>query len=234
MILLLLFELGYILQHSAIIFQILEISKRKNTEGISIETLLFFVIGTVCRVIWFKDSLLSSYFLTYIEVPIGVISLTVILYYYRKYSINDYLRTKVKPPFYLSFPILFIVISIFSMFLNPGYEDEGVFSIQTLVSGNIYSECLGLLPQLYLIVKGSETGNISVFYLVFLCLARFFRLFFWVYMYLEGSHFISLIIADVIHSVILSIFIYFYSRNKDNITLPVFLKGESNQNRKIF
>lgn len=228
-----LFEFGYILQHLAVLFQIIEITKKKNTEGVSLETILFFSIATFCRCIWMKDSMLSKYTLAYIEVVIAIGCLAYIIFLYKKYVVNDYLKHKIKIPIYFSFSVLLLLIFVLSFLFHPGKKNEYYLSIQMLVSGNIYSECIGLLPQLYLIKKSSDTGNISIYYLIFLGLARFFRIFFWIKMFLQGKSFFSLIIADVLHTILLSLFIYVFSKNKNSISLPTFSVPE-NQNRKIF
>lgn len=227
-----LFEFGYVLQHLAIIFQILEMKRQKNTEGVSLETILFFFIATVCRLIWMWDSMLSSFYLAYIELVIAVASLGYIIFIYNQYSVNDYLRHKAPMPKYLSFPVLLGIILVLSFLFHPGSKNAYYLTIQMFVSLNIYSECIGLLPQLYLIKKSSETGNVSAYYLVFLGLARFFRLFFWFKMYLDGNSFFSLILADLLHTVLLSLFVYIYSKNFDSIRLPTF--AEEKQHRKIF
>ena len=48
--------------------------------------------------------------------------------------------------------------------------------------------------------------------------SRFLRLIFWVLMYLQGDHFIYLIAADLVHTVLLADFTYYYIKS---------LRGES-------
>lgn len=227
------FEFGYVLQHLAVIFQILQINRKRSTEGVAIETIYFFIIATVCRLIWMWDSMLSKYTLAYFEVVVAVGCLVYIVYIYNKYKESDYIKQNVRMPVFLSFPVLLGSILILSFLFHPGTKNNYYLTIQMLVSMNIYSECIGLLPQLYLIKKSSDTGNISVYYLVFLGVARFFRLFFWFKMYMDGNSFISLIIADLLHTILLTLFVLLYTKNKDSIKLPTFATGDDSR-KKIF
>lgn len=228
------FEIGYVLQHLAIIFQILQIRKNKNTEGIAIETILFFTIATLCRFVWIFDSKLKNFYFTYFEILMAVSSLAYIIYLYNNFKHNDYIRQQVQLPVYFKFFTLLLVITVLSFFFHPGKKNEYYLSNQMFVSANIYSECVGLIPQLYLISKSSETGNVSRFYLIFLGFARFFRIFFWIKMYLEGNSFLSLIFADVIHSILLILFIYVFKKNLGNELLPQFSVDGESKRKKIF
>lgn len=228
------FEVGYVLQHLAIIFQILQIKKNKNTEGIAIETILFFSIATICRLFWIFDSKLKNFVFTYIEVLLAISSLAYLIYLYSIFKHNDYIRQQVKLPVYLRFFALFLVILVLSFLFHPGKKNDYYLTNQMFVSANIYSECVGLIPQLYLIAKSSETGNVSHYYLIFLAFARFFRVFFWIKMYIEGNSFLSLITADIVHSILLIIFVYVFKKNLGNELLPQFsVEGESKR-KKIF
>ena len=228
-----LFEFGYVLQHLAIIFQIVQINKRKSTEGIAIETVLFFFIATVCRMVWMWDSMLANFKLAYLEMVVAFVSLTYLVIIYNRFKDYDYIKQKVRMPVLLNFFALLFFILVLSFLFHPGNKNKYYLSLQMLVSINIYSECIGLLPQLFLIYKSSETGNVSDYYLGFLAIARFFRLFFWFKMYMDGNSFISLIIADLLHTVLLSLFIYTFTKNKDSIKLPTFSTSEDTR-KKIF
>jgi uncharacterized protein with PQ loop repeat len=102
------------------------------------------------------------------------------------------------------------------------------------VSGNIFSEAIGLLPQLYIIYYSKETGNISQYYALFLTLARFFRLLFWFRMYMEGNNFISLILADIIHTILLFCFLYSMKKNWGRTSLPTVGESVQFSGKKLF
>lgn len=226
------FEFGYVFQHLAIIFQILQIKKKRTVEGIAIETIIFFSIATLCRLVWIFESKLKNFYFTYVEMLIAIVSLSYILYLYLQYKSTDFIRASVQIPPYLKFWSLLAVILILSFCFHPGKKNDYYLTTQMFVSANIFSECIGLIPQLYLITKSSETGNVSKSYLIFLGLARFFRIFFWVSMYLEGSSFLSLIIADIIHSILLIAFCYVFKKNLGTEILLMY--QEPVERKKVF
>ena len=61
-----LFEGGYLFQHIATFFQILKMIKRQNSECVSLETNILFLIGAFSRLFWLTSSSLSDLFITYI------------------------------------------------------------------------------------------------------------------------------------------------------------------------
>lgn len=83
------------------------------------------------------------------------------------------------------------------------------------VSLSMYLEACGLLPQLYLVRKygEGEVENMTGHYMFCLALSRFLRLIFWVLMYVAGDHFVYLIAADLIHTLLLADFTYYYWRS---------------------
>lgn len=215
------FELGYVLQHIAIFFQIKQIIKKRNTEGVSFDTIKFFVLGTICRIIWISETKkLREFHFTYFEVILAVASISYIFYLYHKYKHHDYIKETISIPVYIRFYTLLALILVMSFFFHPGKKNDYYLTSQMFVSVNIFSECIGLIPQLYLITKSSETGVVSKFYLIFLGFARFFRIFFWLKMYFEGSSFLSLVVADLFHSILLALFIYVYKKNLSMDFLP--------------
>lgn len=228
------FEIGYMLQHIAIISQIIKIYNAKNTEGVSMDTNLFFLIGSLCRLIWMWDSMLANFYFAYFEIIIGLLSLITLIYFYSKHKVNDYFLAEVKLPYYLKFTFLIIIICILSFFFHPGNKNKYYLSVQMFVSLNIFSECIGLLPQLFLIKNSKEIGNLSEYYILFLAIARFFRLIFWFKMYLDGNSFIALIIADLAHTILLSVFIYVFKSNLYTFSMPKFTDDEPKSRKKIF
>jgi uncharacterized protein with PQ loop repeat len=227
-----LFEFGYVLQHMAVLFLVKSINSKKTTEGISIETLYFFTIGSLSRMLWMWDSMLANFYIAYIEVLLGLSVLGYTIYLYNNYKQNDYVLADFKMPPYLSFPVLLVIILIMSFLFHPGNKNSYFFTIQMFVSLNIYSECIGLLPQLYLIYNKKDTGIISDNYVVFLAIARFLRLVFWFKMYIDGNSFFSLILADLIHTILLGYFIYSYKKNSSIFEMPTFMSDDSNEKRK--
>ena len=132
--------------------------------------------------------------------------------------------------FILKLYVLIPVISVLSFFFNPG---DSYFTDQIFVSFGMFCESFGLLPQLYIIRKSKDSGDLSELYVVFLAIARFLRLFFWIAMFIQGGRFFSLIAADIIHCLALSNFVYNVMKNWSGNGLPTSFK-ELNSNKKMF
>lgn len=230
-IVLILFEVSYFLQHIASIFQIIKIQKKRNSELISLETNVLFLVGALSRLGWIWDSMLHQYTISYIEIICAVLTLSHLIYLYQKYKVNTYLAGEVELPSYLKLYTLIPLAIVLSFFINPG---DGYFTDQFFVSLGIFSEAFGLLPQSYMIKKSKDTGEISELYIVFLGIARFFRLLFWIKMYFEGAKFFGLIVIDFIHCILISGFIYNAIKNWGGRGLPSFAELSANSNKKMF
>jgi hypothetical protein len=180
------------------------------------------------------DSALKGFYLSYLELILGFASLVYICYLFHTYKHNNYFSCTIEEPIYTKFYVLFPIILILSFLFHPGSKNKYYFTTQMFVSGNIFAEAIGLLPQFYIIAKSKETGNISQYYAVFLSIARFFRLLFWVQMYMKGNNFTMLIVADVIHTLLLFVFIYSMKKNWGRTNLPTFGESPSAGSKKLF
>ena len=224
------FEGGYLFQHAATLFQILKMTKRKNSECISLETNILFLIGAISRIFWIPQSSLSDIYITYIELLLAITTLSYVIYLYQKYKNRNFYSNEIKLPPFLKLYVLIPVISVLSFFFNPG---DSYFTDQIFVSFGMFCESFGLLPQLYIIRKSKDSGDLSQLYVVFLAIARFLRLFFWIAMFIQGGRFFSLIAADIIHCLALSNFVYNVMKNWSGNGLPTSFK-ELNSNKKMF
>jgi ER lumen protein retaining receptor len=216
-----LFEIGYILQHCATFCQIYRIQQKKKTELVSIETNVLFFIGALSRLMWMWDSMLKGFVLSYIEIVLALSSLIYIFYLFNKFKKNNFFQFNEVPlPIFFRLIVLIPTCLVLSFFFHPGSKGAYYLTMQQLVSLSIFSESFGLIPQLWIIRKEGDTGNLSKFYVVFLAFARLFRLLFWLKMYLDGNKFIYLILADLIHCIILSDFVYNVIKNWNKGVLP--------------
>ena len=226
------FEGGYLFQHAATLFQILKMLKRKNSECVSLETNILFLIGAISRILWIPRSSLSDIYITYIEMLLAITTLSYVIYLYQKYKNRNFYSNEIKLPPYLKLYILIPLISVLSFFFNPG---DSYFTDQIFVSFGMFCESFGLLPQLYIIRKSKDSGDLSELYVVFLAIARFLRLFFWIAMFFQGGRFFSLIAADIIHCLALSNFVYNVMKNWRGKGLPTnFSELRDNSNKKMF
>ena len=226
------FEGGYLFQHIATLFQIMKMTKKKNSECVSLETNILFLIGAISRVFWVPSSTLSDLYITYIELLLGFSTLGYVIYLHQKNKVRNFYMNEIQLPIYLKLYVLLPVIFVLSFFFNPG---DTYFSDQIFVSVGIFSESVGLLPQLYIIKQSKDSGSLSELYVVFLAAARFLRLFFWIVMFVAGSRYFALIIADLIHCLALSNFVYNVIKNWSGKGLPTsFAELQENPNKKMF
>ena len=206
--------------------------KRQNSECVSLETNILFLIGALSRIGWMWDSMLKTFTLAYLEIFLAIGTLSYAIYLYQINKVRNYYSNVINLPIFLKLYVLIPIIAILSFLFNPG---DNWFSSQFFVAFGIFSEALGLIPQLYIIKKSKEAGDLSELYIVFLGIARFFRLLFWIYSYLDGNNFTSLMIADVIHTLALSNFIYNVIKNWSGNGLPTtFYSLKRNYPKKMF
>ena len=166
------------------------------------------------------------------ELLLAIIALSYVIYLYQKNKERNYYINNIKLPEYLKLYVLIPIILILSFFFNPG---DSYFTDQIFVSFGIFSESVGLLPQLYIIRKSRDSGDLSELYVVFLAVARFLRLFFWIAMFIQGGSFFALIAADIIHCLALSNFVYNVVKNWSGKGLPTtFAELKENTNKKMF
>lgn len=228
------FNLGYLCQHLGTFLQIITIEKKRNIEGVSVDTQILFLIGAIARFFWVKDTMLKDYWLTSIELMLAFISLIYTLFLCLLKYRYSYSEIKSLPIFVRWFSLL-ILCSVLSYFYFPGDEGQKL-DIQMLVSLTMYCEAAGLLPQIWTVNRQKDSTNFSSLYLVFLTISRIFRLIFWVKLYMEDAGFLFLIIADVIHLIMVSGFIYSFFKNFDSLSLPTNLGSVriEDDKKKIF
>jgi TRAP-type uncharacterized transport system fused permease subunit len=196
---------------------------------VSLDTNIYFLVGTICRLVWMWDSALKNFYLAYLEITISVSLSLYILWLFKKYKVNSYDSSASTQPIFLRPYILIPAILILSFLFHPGSKGKYYYTTQMFVSGNIFSEAIGLIPQLYIFYNYKETGDVSQQYVVFQTLSRCSRILFWFEMYRKGNNFVALIIADIVHTVLLVVFNYLFWSNKDRANLPT-----SNAEKKLF
>ena len=200
------FTLGYFFQLIATLILILKIQKQKSTFGLCLDTQYLFLLGSISRCFWLHQTRLINIPFALIELVGNTLLLLIAVYLCEKYrytathSITRYLR-------YYSLALVCIVLSFC---FHPGRKNSYYLSMQMLVAFTMFSESLGLLPQLYIMRKAKEVEVMTSRYLCFLGLARLCRLIFWIKMYLDGDLFVSLIVADLVHSLIFGYFAFHF------------------------
>ena len=117
------------------------------------------------------------------------------------------------PPKFLDVKTLALVCAVLSFLFHPGVKNEYYLTKQMLVSFSIYMECAALLPQCVIMKRNREVEVLTSHYVMILMVSRLCRLIFWIKMYLDGTAFVELIIADCIHTVLLADFAYEYFKS---------------------
>eukprot|EP01016_Furgasonia_blochmanni_P003705 TRINITY_DN11450_c0_g1_i2.p1 TRINITY_DN11450_c0_g1~~TRINITY_DN11450_c0_g1_i2.p1 ORF type:complete len:274 (-),score=36.40 TRINITY_DN11450_c0_g1_i2:98-919(-) len=213
--LLVVFSVGYLLQHLGSAILIRKILKQKTIEGLSNETQIIFLVGCIVRCVWVKETRLLRLWLYQIELLVSVVLSAYIVYLFRKYK--DTRFTIIKNPF--DYKLITLFCMVLSFIFHPGSKNEYYLSMQMLVSFSMFVEACGLLPQIYLLRKIGEIEAMTGHYLFCLAMSRIFRMVFWIMMYLKGDMFAYLIIADLLHTILLADFIYFYIKNRHSRTI---------------
>ena len=229
------FNIGYLFQHIGTVLQVKHIMKKRDIEGVCVDTQVLFLIGAFARCIWITDTMLKDFPLTYLELIGAVVTLSFTLYlclfkFNGIYSISEVLHNKLLP-IYLRWYVILAASIILSFFLFPGNEGQ-YFDVQMFVSLNIFVEAAGLIPQIYSVNSQKDSNMISKLYLMCLSLSRFFRLFFWFKMYMDDNSFGFLIIADVLHLFMVSGFVFSFFKNLNTFSLPT--ESRHDTGKKIF
>jgi hypothetical protein len=230
------FNIGYLFQHIGTILQINRIERKRDTEGVCVDTQILFLLGAIARMFWITDTTLKDFYLTYLELLLAVVTLSYTLYICLfKFNGTSTLLQSINNsslPIYLRWYVIFGISLIMSYFFYPGSEEKQKVDIQMFVSLNIFSEAAGLLPQIYAVNSQKDSNMFSSLYLICLSISRVFRLIFWIKMYYDDNSFLFLIFADVLHLLMVSGFIYSFFKNLDLMLLPTETKRDDD--KKIF
>merc|ERR1719401_225718 len=106
---------------------------------------------------------------------------------------------------YVTAPVCLALACVF----HPGDE---WFSMQILVSYTMFQEACGLLPQLWLMRKMHEVEPLTSHYVGLIVISRFIRMLFWGKMFFLGEHFLQLLLADIIHTLLAADYMYLWCR----------------------
>ena len=209
-LLLLIFIIGYCFQHVGSALLIWKIHTQKKTAGLTFETQLMFLIGGLSRIIWTKETRLINIWFIWVELLLAIVLSVYIIFLFRKYKHTQF-HGDIYNPF--NWKILVPACLVLCFFFHPGTKNEYYITLQMLVSFSMFMEGCGLLPQIYLMRKIGEVETMTGHYMLCLGIARLFRMVFWIMSYFKGDTFVYLIIADLIHTVLLGDFTYYYFKS---------------------
>jgi ER lumen protein retaining receptor len=142
-----------------------------------------------------------------LEIFTAVIMHGYILYLCYQYKDTIYKGIK---EVYLKCYVLIGASLLLSMIFHPGSKGDYFFTFQMFVSFTMFLEAFALLPQLWHLRNNRDPEGLTSQYLYCLGGSRAIRFFFWIAMISNNDSFWYLILADLMHTVLLVGFFYFY------------------------
>ena len=204
-----LFIAGYLGQLIANVVLVMQIHKSKSIYGLCDDTQWVFFVATISRVFWMHDTRLTSFYIASFEVITNVLLSAFICYLCYKHRETK----KYDTPYALQWYFITGACLVLSFFFHPGTKNAYYLTIQMLVSFSLFMECAGLLPQFLVMRKAKEVEGMTSHYIMCLGGARLIRLAFWLMSYMEGETFGYLILADLLHTILLGDFAFYYYKS---------------------
>lgn len=215
---LILFTTGYLVEHIGNAIMIYKLHKQKSMYGISIDTQLCLLVATFARIFWMMDTQLTSLFIAKVEIVLAVTMHAYIVYLCFQYKDTIYKGVKEA---YLRSPVLIAGCFLLSLIFHPGNKGDFFFTLQMLVSLTIFLEGVALLPQLAHLRQHKDPEGLTSQYVYCLGASRLVRGFFWFAMISNNDSFWYLILADLLHTVCLAGFIYYYRISVKEGSAPI-------------
>ena len=204
-----LFVAGYMAEHVGNLIMIYKLHKQKSMYGISIDTQICLFVATLARIFWQTDTQLIKLTISMVEIFMAVALHAYIIFLCFQYKDSIYKGTK---EVYLKSPVLIVACFLLSLVLHPGSKGEYFVTLQMLVSFTMFLEAVAMVPQLVHLRQNRDPEGLTSQYLYSLGVSRAIRVFFWVAMVTNNDSFWYLILADLLHSVLLIGFFYFYKQ----------------------
>ena len=212
------FELGYIFNIIGIIILVRNIRLKKHIEGISYYTQLLFLISNFAKIFYFPHTVLYEYTFCWGEFIASLICsvwLIICMLRYKPISLSQEKNT-------YDYRILIVLSVILAVISN--YEKEMDFEYsQFAIRFSIILEAIGLLPQIKMMRKERFVQRFMGMYLVFICLSRVSRLFFWGFQIWEnasGDTYYTLLFADLFYIVLTGDFMYNFLKHRNTNVIP--------------
>jgi hypothetical protein len=201
------FILGYLANILGNFHMISSISRQKEVEGLSFQTQIVLAVAMVCKIFYFSLTVLMDNFLGWIELPVSIVSVILILHLFLKYK-----RLSLSPENSYTFTLITIPSClVLSIFVHPGFMEEGFDFASMMIAMGSYLEATAFVPQLKIIKKDGFIKKSMGFYILMLSISRLLRVAFWIALWFtEGGYFLSIIFADLVYIVMVGDLIYFY------------------------
>ncbi len=193
-----LFELVYLFNILGSLILIWNIHSKRHTEGISFYTQILFALASFIKFFYFYYSILSAYWLFWVESFVSILISSYVVYLmvkYKRLSIS-------KEPNKLDYRLIIVVsiaLAVLSNLERSSKRFEWYFFAIRLA--NIL-ETLGILPQLLMLYNDRFVTRPIGLFVSSLMISRIFRIMFWINLfnsyYTKDSYYI-LIGADALY-----------------------------------
>ena len=206
-----LFVMSYLIQLLASVILLYRVLSVKSIYGLSIDTQICILAATISRCIWSintriveSDILVAT--VASLELLLSLGASVFLFGLFRKLSHT----TTVGAPLACSAIILVPAAFLLALIFNPGASF--VVTSQTMVAFTMYVEALALIPQLWIIRKMDDVEALTSHYIGLLVVSRIARMMFWLVMFSNGQGFMSLFLADVVHTILSGDYLYLWVR----------------------
>jgi len=200
-----LFILGYYVHFGASCLLLYKITGHKSIYGLSIDTQISYCLAVIVRCVWVMETRLVETYFAYLELILSTIIACALCYLCYKHAHTTSQQSSWLFRVYVTCPASLVL----AFFFHPG---DDWWSMQILVAYTMYQEAMGLLPQLYLMRKMHEVEPLTSHYVGLLVCARMVRMVFWGKLFFLGEHFVQLLIADVVHTLLSADYLYLWCR----------------------
>ena len=205
-----LFTLSYLAQGVGSFILAYKIHSKNASFGVSIDTQLMLFVATAVRWIWIFDTDLIKLPFALAELVFSMIMSMYLVY--KTISLRDPVYTELKG--YVNSKSLGLLWAVASTLVQ--YGDDSYFFF--CIAFTIFLESVALLPQLQHLNRDGDVGGLTSNYLFWLSLSRAIRLVFWVIMWERGDSYISLMLADLLHWILLGNFVLKYIQSLGNVS----------------
>ncbi len=216
---LILFELVYLFNLVGSLVLIANIHSKRHTEGMSFYTQLIFALAAYVKFFYFYYSILSDFWLFWIESFLSIVVNTYLVYLMIKHKRISLTREQNFFD-YRAIIVISIILAVLSNLERSRRKFEWHFFAIRLSN---FLECLGVLPQLRLMRTEKFVTKPIGFFLISLMISRIFRIMFWVNLfnsYYSKDSYYLMIGADAVYVILLLDFAYFFFKYRNAQMIP--------------
>ncbi len=216
---LILFELVYVFNLVGSLILISNVQSKRHTEGMSFYTQLIYALAAYVKFFYFYFSVLSGYWLFWLESLLSVAVNSYLVYLMIKHKRISLTREQNFFD-YRAIIVVSIVLAVLSNLERSRTSFEWHFFAIRLSN---FLECLGVLPQLRLMRTEKFVTKPIGYFLISLMISRIFRIVFWINLfnfYYSRESYYLMIGADVVYIILLLDLAYFFFKYRNAQVIP--------------